>query len=90
MVEALRRLAPAHRGLLLTTDDELRSRIPADIPEVLTLEEWHQPVFDDLLPSETETYQLIAEVLATGDPTRYRPTLPPTTHWSHWPDSGTL
>ncbi len=90
MVDALRRLAPAHRELLLAGDDELRGRIPADIPEVLRLDEWHQPVFDDLLPSETETYQLVAEVLATGDPTRYRPTLPPNTHWSHWPDAGTL
>ncbi|WP_442788369.1 DUF7003 family protein [Dactylosporangium sp. NBC_01737] len=53
-------------------------------------EEWHQPVLGDTLPSETETYRLIADVLATGDPARYRPTLAPTTHWSHWPESGTF
>jgi hypothetical protein len=90
MVDALRRLVPTHRDLLLATEEELRARIPKDIPEILRLEEWHQPVFDDVLPSQTETYRLIAEVLTTGDPRRYQPTLPPTTHWSHWPDSGTL
>jgi hypothetical protein len=90
MVDALRRLVPTHRDLLLATEDEVRARIPIDIPEILRLEEWHQPVFDDVLPSQTETYRLIAEVLTRGDPGRYQPTLPPTTHWSHWPDSGTL
>ncbi|MCW3816604.1 hypothetical protein ONA91_19345 [Micromonospora sp. DR5-3] len=90
MVDALRRLVPTHRNLLLATEDELRARIPNDVPEILRLEEWHQPVFDDVLPSQTETYRLIAEVLTTGDPGRYQPTLPPTTHWSHWPNSGTL
>ncbi|MFE9694917.1 DUF7003 family protein [Micromonospora sp. NPDC005806] len=90
MVDVLRRILPTHRDLLLATEEELRGRIPFDVPQVLRLEEWHQPVFDDVRSSETETYRLIAQVLATGDPGRYRPTLPPNTHWSHWPDSGTL
>ncbi|MEV4546204.1 DUF7003 family protein [Micromonospora echinaurantiaca] len=90
MIDVLRRTLPDHRDLLLATEDELRHPVPLDIPEVLRLEEWHQPVFHDVLPSETETYQLITDVLATGDPGRYRPTLPPNTHRSHWPDSGTL
>jgi len=29
-------------------------------------------------------------VLATADASRYRPTLTPNTHWSNWPDSGSL
>lgn len=90
MVDALRRLVPIHRDLFLATEVELRARIPIDMPAILRLEEWHQPIFDGRMPSQTETYQLIAEVLATGDPARYRPTLPPTTHWSNWPDAGTL
>jgi hypothetical protein len=68
----------------------LRARIPLDLPEILRLEEWHQPVFDEPVPSQTETYRLIAEVLATGDPTLYRPTLAATTHRSYWPESGTM
>ncbi|MFD7641381.1 hypothetical protein ACFV4P_12075 [Kitasatospora sp. NPDC059795] len=29
-------------------------------------------------------------MLAHADPARCRPVLPPTTHWSHWPEAGTL
>jgi uncharacterized protein DUF7003 len=75
---------------MLAEESELRRRIPADLPEVLRLDEWHQPDIIDRQPSETETYRLLAEVLATANPTRYRPTLPPNTHWSNWPDSGSL
>ena len=32
----------------------------------------------------------LAKVLATGDVHAYRPTSPPNTHWSNWPDGGTL
>ncbi len=38
-----RRLVPEHRSLLLADEDELRRRIPSDLPEILTLDEWHQP-----------------------------------------------
>lgn len=41
-------------------------------------------------PSSYETWQQIAEVLATGDIGRYRPTLPPNTHWKNWPEGGTM
>ena len=41
-------------------------------------------------PSSYETWQQLAQVLATGDVRYYRPTLPPNTHWSNWPESGTL
>ncbi|MGY0003245.1 DUF7003 family protein [Micromonospora sp. I033] len=89
--DVLRRLVPAHRDLLLADEVELRERIPADLPEVLRLEEWHQPAdLGEVLPSGTATYRQLAEVLATGDVGRYRPSLPPTTHWSNWPLAGTL
>ena len=83
-----RRLVPAHRDLLFGNDDEVRRRLPADLPELLRLEEWNQP--DPLVtrPSESETYQLIAAVLESLDPARYRPSLAPNTHWQNWPDSG--
>lgn len=64
----------------------------ADLPEILRLEEWHQPDFscDDNPPSNAEVYQQLAEVLVSGDLTRYAPTKSPNTHWSHWPESGEL
>ncbi|KIF01042.1 hypothetical protein PL81_37800 [Streptomyces sp. RSD-27] len=89
--DVFRRLAPANRDLLLADGTELRAGLPADLPELLRLDEWNQPEdFWETRPSEHETFRMLAEVLDSGDPTRYRPTLPPNTHWSHWPDAGTL
>ncbi|MFD1273470.1 DUF7003 family protein [Streptomyces kaempferi] len=66
-------------------------RLPADLPVLLRLDEWNQPEdLWDTLPSAHETFRLIADVLNSSDAARYRPTLPPNTHWSHWPDAGTL
>ncbi|UYQ95580.1 hypothetical protein MKQ68_10750 [Chitinophaga horti] len=36
-------------------------------------------------PANYETWPMIAEVIVSGDVTRYSPTLPPNTHWSNWP-----
>ncbi|MCM1974553.1 hypothetical protein NC490_50640 [Streptomyces sp. G1] len=89
--DVFRLFTPAHRGLLLATEEELRANIPSDLPVLLRLDEWNQP--EDLwevLPSQHETFQMIAEVLDSKDPARYQPTLPANTHWAHWPDAGTL
>ncbi|MER7769481.1 hypothetical protein [Kitasatospora sp. NPDC096140] len=89
--DVFRRLAPVHRSLLLPDGTELRARLPAGLPLLLRLDAWNQPDdFGETPPSGPETFRLLAEVLDSGDPTRYRPTLAPDTHWSHWPDAGTL
>lgn len=89
--DVVRRLVPEHREVLFADEAELRRRIPADLPEILRLDEWHQREFpyEDDPPSNHEVYQQIAEVLVSGDVTRYAPTLSPNTHWSNWPESGT-
>jgi hypothetical protein len=94
VVEMFRSLVPAHRDLLLADESELRRRIPADLPEVLRLEEWAHP--DPLLLHDgdgvetTELWRLLADVLVTGDVTRYAPTEAPDSHWSNWPEGGSL
>ncbi|MFE4977461.1 DUF7003 family protein [Kitasatospora sp. NPDC056651] len=89
--DVFRLLAPTNRRLLLADETELRAGIPSDLPELMRLDEWNQPEdFWNVMPSGHETFQMIAEVLDTGDPTRYRPTLQANTHWSLWPDAGTL
>jgi len=89
--ELARSLLPEHRDLLFATEGELRQRLPTDLPCILRLEEWHHP---DLcageLPSQSETFQQLAEVLTSGDVSFYRPTQPPNTHWSNWPEGGSL
>ena len=90
LFSTFRRLVPAHRDLLFGDEAEVRRRLPADLPQLLQLEEWNQPEMLEAPPSQSQTYQLIAVVLESLDPTRYRPTLAPNTHWSNWPDSGSL
>ena len=91
---ALRAAVPPHRELFLADESELRHRIPADLPLILRLDEWHHPDgdFDDFAPEvlASDTFARLAEVLATGDVTRYRPSRVPNTHWSNWPEAGTL
>ena len=85
-----RRLVPAHRDLLFGDHTEVRRRLPDDLPQLLQLEEWNQPDPLETPPSQSETYRLIAIVLETLDPARYCPAAAPNTHWSNWPDSGSL
>jgi hypothetical protein len=89
--ELLRGLLPEHRGRLLATDDELRARVPADLAQILRLDEWmHPDISEGDMPAESTTFQALAKVLETGDPTRYRPRRQPNTHWSRWPEGGVL
>ena len=88
--ELLRGLLPEHRGLLLATDEEIRARIPEDLPQILRLEEWSHPdVSEGEMPSDSTTFQSLAKVLANGDAALYRPRKP-NTHWSRWPEGGVL
>jgi hypothetical protein len=41
-------------------------------------------------PSGYETWQQIAEVIVSGDASRYKPTLAPNSHWKNWPESGSM
>jgi hypothetical protein len=91
LVELLRVLLPEHRRELLATEEELRRGLPAGLPLILTLDEWRHPdLVQEERPSQTEAFRLLAEVLVTGDPNRYKPTEEPNTHWSNWPEGGTL
>jgi hypothetical protein len=87
----LRSLVPDHRDELLAIEDEWRRRIPKDLPQILQLEEWNHPdVAGGVMPSSTSTFQMLAAVLASGDVSLYAPTAQPNTHWSHWPEGGSL
>lgn len=89
--EFLRGLIPEYRSDLLATEEEIRSRIPKDIPLILTLDEWYHPdLAGSEKPSDNETFQLIAEVLEKGNNQIYKPTQMPNTHWKNWPEGGTL
>jgi hypothetical protein len=90
-----RYVAFEYADLCRATDAEKRLSLPGDLAEIMTVDEWHhrhyyyyrngpdQEVMGDA-PSSYETFPLLAEVLVTRDPSRFRPTLPPNNHWSNW------
>jgi hypothetical protein len=89
--ELCRYVAARHRDEVLATSTEQRVSVMPDMQQLLQLDEWHHPdLADDQRPSELETFRQLAEVLATGDVSRYQPTVSANTHWKHWPDGGTL
>ena len=53
-------------------------------------DELNKEIWKNNRPSSYETWQLIANVIVTNDPKQYKPTLEPNTHWTNWPDSGSL
>jgi hypothetical protein len=84
-------LAAGHRELVLATPDERRANVLTDLPQIMELEDWNHPdVASGVKASDSETFQQIAKVLATGDRTQYRPSLSVNTHWRNWPGGGQL
>lgn len=52
--------------------------------------EFNRSQWENNRPSVYETWQLLARVIVTGDPSAYKPTMPPNTHWRNWPESGSM
>jgi hypothetical protein len=89
--EMCRYLSETRRQQILATADEQRICIRPDMDRFMQLDEWHHPdLVSGELPSESQTFQQLAEVLVSGDPNRYQPSDSPNTHWKNWPDGGTL
>lgn len=89
--EFLRLLNDLHHDKLIASEDEIRERIPVDIPLMLKVEEWFHPdLVNEDMPGENETFIQIAKVLETGNIEWYKPSKEANTHWSNWPDGGTL
>jgi hypothetical protein len=89
--ELCRLLAGTSREQVLATPEEKRVSVLPEMNQLLQLEAWHHPnVADDDRPGGSKTFQQLAEVLSTGDVSRYQPNQPPNTHWRNWPDGGTL
>ena len=89
--ELCRFLAAVRKHEVMATMKERRISIFPELKQILLLEQWHHPdVAEDERPSGTRSYQQLARVLETGDISLYRPLDKPNTHWSHWPEGGTL
>ncbi len=89
--ELFRALIPEYQDNLLATEKELRERIPANLPLILQLDDWFHPdLVAGELPSENPTFKSLAKVLVTGNTEHYAPKEPSNTHWTNWPEGGTL
>lgn len=89
--ELLRALIPECRESLLATEEELRERVPTNLPLILQLNDWFHPdLVKRELPSENPTFKDLAKVLVTGNTELYVPKELPNTHWKNWPEGGTL
>jgi hypothetical protein len=89
--ELLRWMAPRYRSLLMATDEECQQCFTERIPLFMRLDQWRHPdVVHGEKASDLQTFQMLAEALVTGDPSRYHPTEAPNTHWSNWPLGGSL
>jgi len=90
--ELCRFLAEVARDPVLASEKERRVSVLPGMTQILQLEEWNHPnvVDDGARPSGSETFQQLAQVLASGNVELYRPSLPPNTDWRNWPEGGSL
>lgn len=77
--------------VISATEEDIKAHIPYDLPKIMTIDAFHFNSFYDkeTLPSQQETYQLIAKVIVNQDSTYWKPTQPANNHWSNW-ESGNL
>lgn len=89
--EFCRFLASCFRGEVLATEEERRVSVLPGMEQILLLDEWFHPdTASDQLPSDVESFRQLAEVLASGDASFYRPSVESNSHWSNWPEGGRL
>ena len=87
--ELLRSLLPEYRHWLLASEAQLRQRVPADLPGLLTVDQWvHPDVNKGVLPSATPMFRMLAKTLVSGDKDFWTMRELPNTHWKHWPAGG--
>lgn len=77
--------------VIQSSEDEIRTQLPPNIPKIMTLDQFHFSSFYDKEnpPSKQELFQLIAKVLVNQDKSLWHPTEAPNNHWSNW-ESGNL
>lgn len=82
-VSLFRELFSVYGSTMLPIPTELATRVPPDLPVVLTIDEWCHPHAGDR-PSQSPTFQQLAEVLATGDASRFKQPGEVNTDWRSW------
>jgi len=89
--EFCRFLAGKHRDLVLCTEEERRVSVAPEMGLLLQLDTWNHPdISGGELPSSSESFQQIAKMIVESSPKPFKQTKNDNTHWSNWPEAGTL
>lgn len=78
--------------LMSASESELRTCIiPQNIPKLITIHDFHYTSLyrKPFIPSEHETYKLLAQIILNQDASMWKPTLVANNHWKNW-TSGNL
>ena len=87
-VELVRCLAALHPGTFFLDEPQIAKCFGVRMPPlVLRLTEWNHLSAGEK-PSDNETFRMLAEVIADGDVSRFRPTKRPNTDWRNWEGAG--
>jgi hypothetical protein len=78
---------PAFLSLFEKSEETMKEQIRKQRAQTI---QYNQDEWDKNRPSLYETWQQIADVILTGDASHYNPSLKPNSHWTNWPESGTL
>jgi hypothetical protein len=89
--DLIRYLHETNPTLISATEEDIRKHIPKDVPKLMTIEQFHfvSAYERTNLPSQQETYKLLAKILVTRDTTNWKPTQKPNNNWKNW-ESGNL
>lgn len=82
-------LVNRYRTKILATETEFREIVPAQLTQIIQLDNWHHPdVYNPSsefsMPSKTKSMQMIAEVLVSGNPELYKPCEENNVDWRKW------
>lgn len=83
---ALLQLIEADRDRLFSTPPQLADVVAAGLPHIMTIDAWaHPDVYGGPKPSESAAFQQVADVLETGDTSKWAPTEEPNNRdWKFW------
>jgi hypothetical protein len=87
--ELCRYLAHDYRETVLATEAERRTNILPEMSEVMQLDEWYHPdLANGQLPSQTNTFQQLANILESNSSETYFTNVAANNHWTNWPEGG--
>ena len=84
----LRYLTETYPEVTRASNKEVKACIPERLTKIMTIDNWYHEIYSKYEainpPSKSETYQMVADVLITGDTSMYKPSKKPNNHWSNW------